>query len=920
MQAWRRTHGGNAQDFARTDGSFGKNTLLRGASSAAQSMRSDPHAPPLKPLVIGAAAALIFGVAFEIGPFHGFTERMLGSADAQEATERPIPSTDLAGPSDADRAALRYFAREGDVDRLEAELRRLRALYPNWQPPRDLLDPQGEDLELQRVYDLVGEQRYEEARAAIAERRQRDPAYEPPARLLDILDLADIRAELKAASEANNFREVLRIAEQNERILTCNDVDSIWRVAEAFAQTERPQRAFDAYAYVINSCLDQEAERGASLQKAAATLDPSYVTELFALGRTDAQGNNEFANARLDIIRGAVARGGNNPSALVPEEWLLLLAENARTGADLRDAMLVGVYVLRQGAPVEAAQWFRFALDRGLGADAAEAYVDALRATGNLEDQTLAREVAYQWRTQTPELMEAYLNAMATTLTSEGVGENGFIEVEQEAVDRYVPIVIEQRDANGAQALGWYAFNTCQFIIAEEWFISSANWVPTESAVFGLALSRQRLGDVAGFDDVIDEWGPLYPSVAGLATPVDPPAAAAATAPRTAGDTDEDERGGADDLATGAVICDPEERERLRRIIVEQRERRGGGARPISFTEAGSLSTVPRKTNPRTARPKAATRDKGHWRRPVTGPRQNTQGALFHKVQLTGGRPFPLQPAQFRDEPLRRQPARDPRRQDATRQRLDRDLGGNTTVVRRVRRGLSQDDFDARVRLVTDSPSRTAQTGGGGGSAGGTAAQQALTGRNFNRCVLVTNSAIRSGRLSAEDANARGFCLLELNRPIEAAQAFELARLKSRSGTSVEADAIYGATLTAISDNMTQQAALLAASGPMSRVRRTETQVEILTQRAVAANRAGQHTATLTYLDQRNSIAPLQKDLMILQGFAALENRRYRDASRIFQAVQGTGASPDTNRAVFAGQQRRNPLPGSGTGGLRASD
>ncbi|MEM8663084.1 MAG: hypothetical protein AAGF49_03040, partial [Pseudomonadota bacterium] len=353
---------------------------------------------PMKPVAIGAAAALLVGFALDIGPWSSLSARFLGSAGAQEAevTATAAPS-DLAVPSEADNAALRYFAREGDVDRLEAELRRLRALYPSWQPPRDLLDPQNEDVELQRVYDLVGAQRFDEARAALAERRQRDPAFEPPARLLDLLAVAEAREALRNASDADDFAQVLAIAEANERILTCEDVDSIWRVAEAFAETGRPQRAFDAYAYVINTCRNDPGVRAASLQKAAETLDASYVSSLFALGET-AGGGNDLAAARLDIIRGAVARGGERGGADVPVEWLELLAEHARGGERLQDAMLVGFYLFRQGNAAEAAQWFRFALDRGLGAEAAEAYIIALRATGNREDEFLAREVAYEWR------------------------------------------------------------------------------------------------------------------------------------------------------------------------------------------------------------------------------------------------------------------------------------------------------------------------------------------------------------------------------------------------------------------------------------------------------------------------------------------------------------------------------------------
>ncbi len=905
------------------------------ARSATEATRALPkrYKPRLRPLLLGATAALMVGFVFDIGPWSGWTGHLFGTADAQEVPARPAAAAangngaDMAVPSEADRAALRYFAREGAVDRLEAELRRLRALYPNWQPPTDLLDPEGEDTELQQVYALVGEQRYAEARAAIAERRQRDPTYEPPARLIDLLDLADVRQNLRQASEANNFTQVLAIAEANERILTCEDVDSIWRVAEAFAETGRPQRAYDAYAYIINTCTEEQAERAASLQKASETLDQEYVTRLFALGTTDASGVNEFDNARLDIIRGAVARGGEQGGEPVSMEWLELLADAARTGANLNDAMLVGFYLYRQGNPTEAAQWFRFALDDGLGSDAAEAYIVALRATNVREDEFLAREVAYQWREQTPELMEAYLDAMATILTADDLGQRNIDDVEQDSVDRFVPIVINQRDPNGAQALGWYAFNTCQFIISEEWFITSANWVPTEAALFGLALSRLRLGDQVGFQEVVDEWGPLYPAVRGLATgaDIDP------TAPVT-GDADDPTQ----EVGVSSVICDPEERERLRKLIVEQQDLRRAQSDPVVYTQAGSLTAAPIRVRALSRRPDGSVAPEIPRRSVVIEPQPMEDNSLLHRIQATNelqplppmNPPQPMDPVQpqqqFQPQPDVRQATPTvtaPRTSDSVVRspvrlrdgRLVNPVQRRTTVVtaggqpletggatvrRRVRQETTTTAVDDDVRAIVNrtTPTRRVRSNRSGGGGGG--AQAALGQRNFAGCVKASDSAIRNGTLSAAEASARGYCLLELKRPVEAAQAFQLAQFKARYGTSAAADAAYGATLAAIANNMTQEAALAAASAPMSRPRRTETQISILTQRAIAANEAGQYTAALHFLEQRNKIAPLQKDLMILQGYAYQNAGDYRNAKRMFEAVNKSGSSAASRRAI----------------------
>ena len=233
---------------------------------------------------------------------------------------------------------------------------------------------------------------------------------------------------------------------------------------------------------------------------------------------------------------------------------------------------------------------------------------------------------------------------------------------------------------------------------------------------------------------------------------------------------------------------------------------------------------------------------------------------------------------------------------------------GGSTVTRRVRQGATTTSVDARVRSIVERPAGT-RTRSGGATGGASGAQQALAAGNYSRCVALTDSAIRSGRLSPADANARGFCLLQLQRPVEAAQAFQLARVAARARTSESLDAVYGATLAAIASNLTSEAAVTATQAPLSRPRRTELQIAILTQRALAANRDGRYVEALHYLDQRSRIAPLQKDLMILQGFA-YQNAGYpQAAARLFRAVNAAGPTPDSRRALAAANERAFPPP-----------
>ncbi len=795
-------------------------------SGPAAFLAAVPPDKRIKPVVAGSLAAFLAGGALGLGPVPHLAAPFLAVADAQENGASPAASA--AEPSEADKAALRYFARQGDVERLEAELRRLRALYPGWQPSRNLLDPEGEDVELQAVWDLFGRGDYEGALAAIRERQEREPGWTPPAELDRALRLAIARDDIVEASDAGRWQEVLDLASQNEALLTCANVDTLWRVADAFAKTGNTRRAYDAYAYVLTYC-ENPAERIASLQKAADTLTPAEITELFALERTGAAGAGEFEAAKLDIVRGAVARGGEDADYVVPDGWLAILADSAR-GGPVEDAVTLAWYLYRHGNPEDAAGWFRYALSRGAGPSAAEGYIVSLRATGDREKERIAREVAYAWRNESATLMDSYLNAVASLLTADFDGYPAFEDADQGTVDRFVPVVIEQRDANGAQALGWYAFNTCQFIIAEEWFITSANWQPTEAALFGLALSRLRIGDLEGFREVVDEWGGIYPAVAALELDVDRDPEDPVT-----GDPDDPTRR----VGVESVVCDPDEIERLR-----ERARLAGN--DVVMVAAGTATAGPPVGAGREARTRTVQRD---------------------------ARPAIPRP-------------------DGERTRRTAD-GTTATVERRVRQDR---DEDGPRRLASAGPVRT----GGGG----TAAQGALSARNYARCVAITDRGIRSGTLSADDALARGYCLLELERPVEAAEAFQLAFAGTRYATTRYQDAAYGRTLAALASRQTDEAAIAATAAPQSRARRTEVTIEILTQRALAAYEDGRYVEAILYLDERDGIAPLQNDLMVLRGFAHYNIGEYREARRLFDAVNRTGTTNDALNAFSVVNER----------------
>ena len=428
----------------------------------------------------------------------------------------PSPSDNApAGTAPApkvDESALRFFASQGDSQRLEAEMARLRALYPNWQPPKDLFSPTpDQDPDTARLWELFAEGKFSDIRAAIAQRQAAEADWQPPADLLARLDEGEAARRLVNAAEAKQWASVLRIATDTPGMMVCANMDVLWRVAEAFVRTGAPQRAKDLYTYILTTCPDPK-ERLATAQKAIGLLEGPELDAVLALQHANPDGSSEFAGLREDLLRTRVGRAAQDAALTASPEDIAALEQLARNGSAADDALVLGWYAFRRGDAARAVDWFKLALDRQGGASAAEGYVLALAATGRALE---AEPIAYQWREAGADNRTAYIDLMAGLLAASPPPR-----LDQSVVARFAPIISEAKSATGAQALGWYAYNTGQIRTAASWFRTAVQWAPQdEVSAYGLALASARLKDNATLDAIAGTWAGKSERILALVAP-----------------------------------------------------------------------------------------------------------------------------------------------------------------------------------------------------------------------------------------------------------------------------------------------------------------------------------------------------------------------------------------------------------------
>ncbi|MBB3944564.1 tetratricopeptide (TPR) repeat protein [Rhizobium skierniewicense] len=423
----------------------------------------------------------------------------VAQAPRQPSASQLTPTPASSQPVVVDESALRYFAAQGDTARLQAEIARLRALYPDWTPPSNpLAVPEEGDPQLETMWQLYANGRYAEVRKAIADRQAADAGWQPPPNLTEMVGLAEARQKLINASDLKQYNAVLDTAAASPGLLTCGEVDVLWRVAEAFARTDKPERARDAYNYVLSNC-EGASDRLATVQKASELLPVAMVNDLLSKEKPGVDGLLEFEPIKNDLARQFVASGGESKDVIVPAAYLMRMERLAESDKLASDALLLGWYNLRRENQ-DAEKWFRQAKAADDSASASQGLALALIARNEPRD---AEDVLYKWRDASDDARKTYLAATANLLALDPP-----IALEPDVLRRIAEETVAQKDAATAQEFGWYSRAFLQPQMAAQWFATALGWkTDDEPSAYGLALSYQDLNNVAGVRQLQQQWG-----------------------------------------------------------------------------------------------------------------------------------------------------------------------------------------------------------------------------------------------------------------------------------------------------------------------------------------------------------------------------------------------------------------------------
>jgi len=445
-----------------------------------------------------------------------------------EEAERAFARTPIDGAADpvvrVDESALRYYAAQHAQARVDAEIRRLRALYPGWEPPADLYRPGAADE--QALWDLYGHDQIDQLKLEIERRTARQPGWRPSADLLDKLRRKEMRVDLIKASDAADWAKVREIAERDPKLIGGDDLEVVWRIAEAAAKTGARDRALELYKAALVAARTAE-ERTGTVRKALAVLGADAAGPLFAGERPGPDGKGEFEVLRVDVSRAVVAdwlKGAPNaPWPTTDADRLTRAAAATDGGAD--DAVLLGWAEHRRKGWAAAERWFDLAGKRGAGAKAVLGGVLVREATGRHDEAVKLAMTA----TDDPEVATLFLDLAAADLTRPNAAK---IPADRVAEVAKIADKIESGDA--AQALGWYAHSARQYRAAAAWFAKAMAWRPSVKSAEGHLLAEKALGDRKEFARLDADYRGRFPDLPRLVFEEPTKRVAAAPAPAPA--------------------------------------------------------------------------------------------------------------------------------------------------------------------------------------------------------------------------------------------------------------------------------------------------------------------------------------------------------------------------------------------------
>jgi hypothetical protein len=208
-----------------------------------------------------------------------------------------------------DLRALRYYLEQDDSASVQAELRRLRIAFPDWQPPSDLnqilaAPPARSSVDEGAIWRQIERRDYSAARQLIEQGRQSGTGWTPPADMLRVLETNAAQDEFDSAVSRRSAGEAIAIARRTPSLLTCERINNAWLLADMYVLANQQSAAIATYRNTLQSCQSY-AQMQTTLEKSSAIASNAELRDMFGVARQ----LNPAAKPQLDQLEARLLGG-----------------------------------------------------------------------------------------------------------------------------------------------------------------------------------------------------------------------------------------------------------------------------------------------------------------------------------------------------------------------------------------------------------------------------------------------------------------------------------------------------------------------------------------------------------------------------------------------------------------------------------
>ena len=431
-----------------------------------------------------------------------FLSALLMASTALAAEPKPAPDA-------VELAALYYYAEQKQPERLEAETTRLRLKYPDFVVPADVYTPAARQVDESTLWALYEKNDFTGIEAETGRHRSENPEWMPSADFSEKLARRRQRVEMTAATARKDWMGVIEAAKALDPSSE-TEVDLVWMLLDAYAGTGSKDALTKTYRGLLFREGDKrlpDAQLLTTLQKSTRDFSSEEVRKAMGLVATSPLLQAGLQPVELDLTRKDVADFNADEKRQTPiaEADVAKLRAAAEKGERLEDLSLLGWYDLKLKTPANAERWFKAALAKRRDEENAKGLYLSLVAENRQDEAYAVAEDYIEEFSGDPEFL---MNALSLRFSKPDQPE-----ADVKTVTAYSNAILATSNADHAEILAWYAYNSRQYEASKAWFLKSLDWESAPVRVKGLALSLLRLGEKKDYAVLEDEYRDIYPDI-----------------------------------------------------------------------------------------------------------------------------------------------------------------------------------------------------------------------------------------------------------------------------------------------------------------------------------------------------------------------------------------------------------------------